>query len=81
MLANPSKLQAIELNKSNETIHAKFKIKDAIITSGNEVDLLGITIDDKLKFDTHIKNLCHRAGGHCLNRLEKNFTPFCNITI
>ena len=31
------------------------------IEKSKDVDLLGITIDDKLSFKTHIKNICRKA--------------------
>ena len=32
------------------------------IWEDNEVKLLGITIDNSLKFDTHINNICTKAN-------------------
>ena len=77
MLANPSKFQAIVLCKSKETIKTNFQIRDKIIESKESVDLLGITIDDKLKFDSHIQELCRKSGGqlNSLFKFSKYFTP------
>ena len=36
--------------------------------SKSSVELLGVSLDDKLKFSTHISNLCEQAGGQ-LNAL------------
>jgi hypothetical protein len=77
MLANADKFQAIVLSKSKENIKAYFQIKDKTIESKESVELLGITIDDKLKFDSHIQELCRKAGAqlNSLFRFSKYFTP------
>ena len=73
MIANPSKFQAIFLNKSKEHIDTNIEIDGNIIDSSNLVTLLGLEIDDKLNFDSHISNLCTKAGGqlNCLYRYKK----------
>ena len=38
-----------------------FKIGTTTISPSKEVKLLGITLDDKLSFYSHIKGLCHQA--------------------
>ena len=43
-----------------------FMIENKRVKSRSEVKLLGITIDDKLSFTTHIENLCSAAS----NRLQ-----------
>ena len=68
MIANPLKFQAIFLNKSKEHIDTNIEIDGNIINSSNLVTLLGLEIDDKLNFDSHISNLCTKAWGqlNCL---------------
>ena len=78
MLANPAKFQAIVLSKKlKEHITVNLQIKDKTIVSKESVELLGITIDDKLKFESHIQELCRKAGGqlNSLFRFSKYFTP------
>ena len=70
MIANPSKFQAIILNKSKDHISTDINIDGQIIRSSNLVTLLGIDIDDKLNFDSHINNLCIKTGGQ-LNSLYR----------
>ena len=73
MIANPSKFQAIVMSKSRQHIITDFAFKDKSIESTNAVKLLGVTIDDKLNFTTHISNICRKAGGqlNALLRLRK----------
>ena len=70
MIANPTKFHAIFLSKDKNVVTSEVpvKIKDKTIYSESTVKLIGITIDDKLKFDKHINNLCKRASGQ-LNQL------------
>ena len=34
------------------------KLDDDIVWESNNVDLLGVTIDNNLRFDKHISNIC-----------------------
>ena len=68
LIANPSKFQAIILNKGKPNINSSFKIKNASIDSADSVVLLGIHIDNKLKFDEHIGELC-KTSSRLLNSL------------
>ena len=42
--------------------HSWAKISDDKIGEGSEVKLLGVTIDDKFKFDSHIPTNCFKAN-------------------
>ena len=77
MLANPSKFQVIILTKSKEHIKTTLQIDGNLIESKESVDLLGIEIDDKMKFESHISKLCTKAGGqlNSLFRFKKYLTP------
>ncbi len=64
MYANHEKFPFMFLNKytSNEIVPKFIEIYGTKIKCGKEVNLLGITIDEKLRFDTHINNLCKKAA-------------------
>ena len=62
MIANPSKFQAIILSKSKIPIITPIQIGNKTIVTKESVVLLGIEIDFKLKFESHINNLCTKAG-------------------
>ena len=45
-------------NKENET----FIFKDTIMNNRKEEKILGVTIDNKLTFNNHIRELCKKAS-------------------
>ena len=61
MTRNPAKYQAIIKGKTQEL--PKFSCDNTIIPITNEIELLGVTVDDKLKFENHrIRNLCRKVS-------------------
>ena len=78
MIANPEKFHAIVVTKNranNSNINVSINGKN--IKSEPWVKLLGIKIDNKLKFDLHIADLCNKASGQ-LNALIR-LKPFLNF--
>ena len=72
MIVNADKFQAIILNKKES--EAKYKLTiDNNTESTRSVKLLGLTIDDRLRFDQHILNLYSKAAIqlNALFRLQK----------
>ena len=66
MIANPDKFQAIIIDRkgNNDPMNQhKLKFNQYDITSKNSVVLLGMEIDDKLKFEINIQNLVRKAAG------------------
>ena len=57
------------LNTSNELI---VKINEVQIKNSQSEKLLGITIDNDLKFEDHINNICRKASAKisALSRIE-----------
>ena len=70
MNTNPSKFQFIVLGVKN-IAPFRLNVNDKITSCSNEVKLLGITIDNKLKFKKHIKDICKKASYklHALRRI------------
>ena len=61
LVANPSKFQLMFLGVKN--VHnISINIFGNEIKSQTEVELLGVTIDNKLSFSSHIKNICKSAS-------------------
>ena len=74
MIVNADKFQAIILNKKESEVKYKLAIDNNDIESTKSVKLLGITTDDRLRFDQHISNLCFKAAMqlNALGRLQKH---------
>ena len=75
MLANPTKYNAIVLGNANQR-NISIECGDKQIPVSKEIKLLGITLDEKLKFDAHIAEICRKVGRqiNALSRL-KNILP------
>ena len=80
MQANPEKFQAIALGSKTHDANVVFHLDNAVINCDDEVKLLGVTLDFKLNFHSHITNICKKAArqlnvlkriGNHLNRLGK----------
>ena len=73
--ANPSKFQFMILGDKQNTPFV-LNINGKKINNSREVELLGIVIDNQLKFKKHIENLCKKASFklHALRRIRKFLT-------
>ena len=71
MVVNPDKFQLMFLG-TNETSFT-LCINGEIIKSSLHVILLGVEIDNRLRFDSHVRQICRKANGkiHCLRRIRK----------
>ena len=61
LVANPSKFQLMFLGM-NDIDHISINISNNEIFAQKEVELLGVTIDYKLTFSSHIKKICNSAN-------------------
>ncbi|KAL9954029.1 hypothetical protein ACROYT_G041517 [Oculina patagonica] len=70
MKANPDKYQAIVLGKNSQEI--SLKSGDINIPIKDQISLLGVTLDSKLKFDAHVAIVCRKVSSqvNALNRLK-----------
>ena len=63
MAANPDKCQAILFAPSvRDTLIKSINIRDSTIITAHSINILGIEIDDTLKFNTHINSICRKAA-------------------
>ena len=62
MQANPDKFQAIALGKKSKDHNLTFNVNGSNIPCDDDVKLLGVIIDFRLKFDIHISNICKKAS-------------------
>ena len=69
------------LNKCNlllsNTDALNFEISETVIRNSNSKKLLGVTFDNKLKFEKHIITICQRANRK-LNALAR-LTPYVEL--
>ena len=69
MIVNPEKFQATIIDrKTKKNNPQKLTIDEKVITSSENVTLLGLEVDSKLNFDEHISKLCNKIVGQ-LNAL------------
>ena len=62
MQANPEKIQAMAIWDKTHKHNISFNLNGCNISCEDEVKLLGVTIDFKLNFNTHIANICTKAA-------------------
>ena len=62
MVVNSDKFQAIILNRKEAQAAHKLIIDNKEIKTTNSIKLLGINIDDQLKFNEHSSVLCSKAA-------------------
>ena len=74
MIVNPAKFQVMIINRFGK-MENKYEMYIDIkkIRSEHSVKLLGIEINNQLKFDNHVSTLCKKEGFHlnAIGRLEK----------
>ena len=75
MQRNLSKYQAIVMGKLKASI--EFRYENTTIPNCEEIELLGITMDNKLKFEKHIAKICRKVSQQTavLKRM-RNILPF-----
>ena len=83
MKANPDKFQAIAVGKKTKIENIEFGLSDHVIKCEDEVNLLGVTIDYQLRFDTHVTSICRKASRqiNVLKRIGKHLSKLARLTI
>ena len=61
MVANPSNFQFMFMGLGHD-YKLCMEIDEIVIKTVQQVKVLGVTIDSKLKFDDHVKSLCLKAN-------------------
>ena len=74
MLANPSKFQFMFMGLGHDC-KLCMEIDEMVITAVQQIKLLGVVIDSKLKFDGHVKSLCLKANRNVNSRAAKLINP------
>ena len=75
MRRNTSKYQAIVMGKTQ--VKPQFHCEDIAIPITEDLEMLGVTVDDKMKFEKHIGKICRKVSQQIpvLKRMKK-ILPF-----
>ena len=60
MVLNKKKCHYVSIGRNTE--NDEFEFDNLLLENSKEEVVLGVTIDNKLTFDSHIKNICRKAG-------------------
>lgn len=73
MKRNNDKYQSMVLGEKNNMIIPNFTCDDHVVSKCEQMELLGVTLDNKLKFEAHIQKVCRKVGQQlsALHRLKK----------
>ena len=71
MTTNPDKYQAMILGNTNYIF--SFTVNDINIPVKDNIDLLGVNIDNNLQFSSHVKNICTKVNNqiNVISRFRK----------
>ena len=61
LVANPEKIQSIILSR-NGGVCTPISVKNNDLCPTNEIKVLGVTLDDRLNFTSHVDDICNRAS-------------------
>ena len=80
MCGNPDKFQSIILERDGKK-SLSISVQDNTILSDPLIKVLGVTLDDKLKFDEHVSEICRKVSRHinALKRVSKYLDESCRI--
>ena len=84
MQANPEKnFKRLSLKKNGHENCTSLTVCDSEIKCEDSVNLLGVTIDFMLNFDTHVSNICRKAARqiNVLLRIGKHLSVETKILI
>jgi len=62
MKRNISKYQVMVLGKNKGTDDSVFKCEESQLPISNKMELLGVTINEKLNFEKHIAKICRKVS-------------------
>ena len=82
MCVNTDKFQSIILNRDGKHT-LSISVQDNTVLSDTSITVLGVVLDDKLKFDEHVSVLCLKASRqiNALKRVSKYLDEKCRIMV
>ena len=70
MIANPSKFQAIFSTKQKDQQNISIQVKEKAISSQNEVEILGLTIDKNFKWKNTSAKFAKVLQDNCMHYID-----------
>ena len=75
MRRNTSKYQAIVMGKTQ--VKLQFHCENTAISITEDLEMLGVTVDDKMKFEKHIAKICRKVSQQiAVIKRMKTILPF-----
>ena len=83
MKANASKFQLMYVSRNNDLIEGSIMIEDAQIEPSSSISILGIELDQHLKFISHVDEICHQTGKqiNALKRIKHHLEKDSKMTV
>ena len=81
-VANPKKFQGLIISREGK-MSISIYVNGKTIISANKINVLGVTLDDKLKFNSHVQSLCFRTSRqiNAFRRIAKYLNVERRITV
>ena len=83
MKANADKFQLMFINRNKTFNDLYLKVENDLIIATQSINILGVEVDNKLNFSSHIDQLCQQAGKqtNALKRIKYHLDKECKILI
>jgi len=83
MKANADKFQLMFLNRQNTYNDIYLQVEDSHIKSTTSINILGVEVDNKLNFTSHIDSICKQAGKqtNALKRIKYYLNKDCKMLL
>ena len=80
--ANPDKFQSIILSR-DRVDQFDISLDGHVISRGNSLKMLGVTLDDNLNFNEHVRNICQTASCqiNALKRISNFLNEQCRMNV
>ena len=83
MKANANKFQVMFLSRNTDMADSIINIGDIALKASNSINVLGVELDNYLKFNSHVDDICSQAGKqiNALKRIRHYLDKRCRATI
>ena len=83
MKANAEKFQLMFLNRNMSYSEQSLEFHDCVIRATSRINILGIEFDDKIKFESHIDEICNQTSKqvNALKRMKHHLDKQCKKVV